>query len=77
MGAIIKAICQCGFESNDISVGGGFSSIMNKLTAPAFCNKCKSLVVQNCLSEKSNNFYEDFEKPRGLQSVLAESTNSR
>jgi len=51
MGTIIKATCQCGFESKDIFAGGGFANFMTELAAPAFCNKCKSLIVSNYRSK--------------------------
>jgi len=52
MGTIIKATCQCGFESWNIFAGGGFTNFMPDLAAPAFCKKCKALVVSNYLSKK-------------------------
>ena len=53
MGSIIKAICQCGFESEDIYAGGGMADFMTRLSAPAYCKKCHSLVVSNYLSKRS------------------------
>jgi len=47
MGTIIKAICKCGFESEDIFAGGGFSNFQNTCTAPAICINCKRFLIKN------------------------------
>lgn len=63
MGTIIKAICECGFETRDMYLGGGMSGYivpygvgMSNHTAvcsfPNYCNSCKSLFVGNMLNDK-------------------------
>jgi DNA-directed RNA polymerase subunit M/transcription elongation factor TFIIS len=53
MGSIIKAVCGCGFESENIFAGGGFMNFMTNLTAPALCQKCQSFLVSNYLDKGS------------------------
>ena len=53
MGTIIKAICNCGFKSEDVFAGGGFSNFRTICLAPALCLNCKTFVVKNYLNKYS------------------------
>jgi ribosomal protein L37AE/L43A len=46
LGTIIRASCECGFQSSEIYAGGGFMS-GSTCNVPAFCPKCKEMVVAN------------------------------
>lgn len=67
MGSILKAICKCGFESEDIFAGGGFQNFRTTCNAPAICLKCKKLLVKNYLQKHEKcpdcgeniTFYDD------------------
>lgn len=48
MGSIIMAICECGYSSQHLFVGGGRID-HDKLTAPAICTKCKTVIERNYL----------------------------
>jgi DNA-directed RNA polymerase subunit M/transcription elongation factor TFIIS len=54
LGSIIRAVCDCGFESQDIFAGGGFVNFMTDLAAPALCQHCHSLIVANYLENRGN-----------------------
>lgn len=47
MGEIIKAICTCGFESENIFAGGGFQNFQTTCTAPAICLNCRKFLIKN------------------------------
>jgi hypothetical protein len=47
MGNIIIGNCECGYSSGDIYQGGGFLTFMNEDKEPAYCKKCKLLIVLN------------------------------
>lgn len=67
MGSILKAICKCGFESEEIFAGGGFQNFRTTCNAPAICLKCGKLLVGNYLEEHEKcpdcgeniTFYDD------------------
>ncbi len=48
MGSIIKAFCECGFESDDLYTGFGFRDVkMDRYLAPAICLDCNKILVKN------------------------------
>jgi hypothetical protein len=47
IGTIIQAVCECGYESEEVFQGGGFESFTTTDMEPAYCPKCKELVVEN------------------------------
>lgn len=49
MGSMLKPICACGYESDQIPVGGGMSNFNVFCGFPAICAKCKKVVVLNYL----------------------------
>ena len=49
MGTILNAQCDCGFAKTEIFVGRGFKP--EYLYVPAYCTKCKSLQITNCLDK--------------------------
>ena len=53
MGDIIKAICECGFESEDIFAGhgGGFPFFQKICMVPAICLDCRKLLVKDYLKK--------------------------
>jgi len=67
MGSIIKAICKCGFESEDIFAGGGFRNFQTTCTAPAICLNCQRFLIKNYMKKhgkcpdcgKEVTFYND------------------
>ena len=49
MGGIIKAICECGFET-DFAAGSSASNYKTVCNAPALCLKCRQFTVKNYFS---------------------------
>jgi ribosomal protein L37AE/L43A len=48
MGSIIKASCECGFESEDLFIGVGFLDVNHdRYLAPAVCLNCHKIFVKN------------------------------
>jgi predicted RNA-binding Zn-ribbon protein involved in translation (DUF1610 family) len=48
MGSIIKASCECGFESEDLFIGFGFADVsMDRYLAPAICLNCHKILIKN------------------------------
>ena len=56
MGTIIKAICKCGFESDDIFAGGSMFNFKTNCSAPAICPNCSKFQKGNYLNKESNCF---------------------
>ena len=52
MGSILKAECQCGFESEEILAGGGMD-FHRSCRAPALCPVCKIFLVKNYMKKFS------------------------
>jgi hypothetical protein len=46
-GSLIQAKCGCGFASKEFPQGGGFGNFMVVDMEPAYCGKCRELVVLN------------------------------
>ena len=57
MGIIIKAICKCGFESEDIFAGGGFLNFQTNCSAPAICLNCRRFLIKNYMKKTRNVQY--------------------
>ena len=62
MGSIVKAICECGFETEEMYLGGGMSNHTTMNIFPHYCKDCKSLFQANmyddtivCINCKSSN----------------------
>ena len=53
MGNIIKAVCECGFESGDIFAGGGFLNFQTIFSAPTICLNCNRFLVKNYMKKYS------------------------
>ncbi len=48
MGSIIKASCECGFESEDLFIGVGFLDVNHdRYLAPAVCLNCHKIFVKS------------------------------
>jgi hypothetical protein len=41
MGSILMTTCKCGYESEDLLVGGGMMDFNGRLEIPYSCNNCK------------------------------------
>jgi Zn finger protein HypA/HybF involved in hydrogenase expression len=68
MGNILRGSCRCGFDTDDIFVGGGFMNFMDTCNAPALCLSCNEFLVRNYIKKgtarcpachKSVTFYDD------------------
>lgn len=44
MGHLLKTVCQCGYESNELPIGAGFSSLETGLVyTVAYCDHCENV----------------------------------
>jgi len=53
MGSMINAICDCGFQSGTIMVGGGMLNFDTVCYAPAICLRFNIFLVKNYLKKYS------------------------
>lgn len=51
MGTIIKASCECGYETNNMYLGGGMTNHTTVSMFPNYCKDCKSLFQANMFDE--------------------------
>jgi len=47
MGTIIEATCECGYSSGEIWQGAGMLTFTTQDMEPAFCEKCRKVIVLN------------------------------
>ena len=52
MGSIVKAVCECGFKTEDMCLGGGMSNFTTVCSFPNYCKSCKSFFIANMFDEK-------------------------
>ena len=53
MGNIFRGLCQCGFDTNEIFVGGGFVNFMDTCNAPAICPHCNEFLIRNYMKKNA------------------------
>ena len=53
MGSTLQVSCPCGFEIEELGVGGGMASSKNTCMAPAICKKCNKFLVLNLMDRSS------------------------
>lgn len=51
MGAIVRAVCRCGFE-REMSLGGGMANFTTHCSFPLYCGRCKALFEGNMLRKR-------------------------
>ena len=78
MGDILQAICECGFKSNNLYLGGGFLDMGELCNAPYYCDNCETIGTVNINKiikcekcSKSVQYYgeigkDDFEIPEDV-----------
>lgn len=52
MGSIISAHCDCGFNRDEMGLGGGMMDFTTNCSFPYYCEDCNMLFEGNALSEK-------------------------
>jgi len=52
MGSIISARCNCGYENNEMFLGGGRIAFTTTCNFPFYCEECKILFETNLLKKK-------------------------
>jgi hypothetical protein len=59
MGGLIKAICECGFESDDLPIGSGMMDYKEGVCGvPNYCDNCKIIgvaIIKDQISKSSSN----------------------
>ncbi len=57
MGEIMKASCsECGYEQDDLFIGGGMMDHLTNDSCPHYCESCKIMFVANLKDEKKISF---------------------
>ncbi len=51
MGTIIEATCECGYSSGEIWQGAGMLTFTTQDMEPAFCEKCRKVIVLNYMED--------------------------
>lgn len=52
MGSIINAHCDCGFDKNEMFLGGGMMNFMKYCNYPFYCENCSILFEGNVFDKK-------------------------
>tara|TARA_Y100001970_G_scaffold286364_1_gene408323 strand:+ start:82 stop:450 length:369 start_codon:yes stop_codon:yes gene_type:complete len=52
MGSMIQSQCKCGYESDELYVGGGMMDMGDKCELPFYCDDCEIVISRNILNEK-------------------------
>jgi len=50
MGSVFCANCTCGYESEDLFLGGGMMNFHEVCNAPALCESCEEIILLNYLA---------------------------
>ena len=58
MGSVLQSMCSCGFESKELSVGGGMMDFEEKCYVPYFCDHCEIVRRINIKTKNPNNISE-------------------
>ncbi len=51
MGSTVDAKCICGFQNDNLRIGGGMMNSQSVCHFPVYCKICQSLVTANLLSK--------------------------
>ena len=54
MGRLLKAVCKCGFESNELCLGSGMSAEVVHCQVPYYCDICKIISFTDITEQISN-----------------------
>ena len=57
MGSMLQSQCKCGFESDELYVGGGMMDYGGKCGIPCYCDKCKLVTTINILTIEGEKGY--------------------
>jgi hypothetical protein len=49
MGASVHVRCKCGYQADNLPIGGGMSDFQFSCSFPVFCTGCQRLVLANLL----------------------------
>jgi len=52
MGTMLVARCECGYMHGPIMQGGGFASFTTHDMQPAYCERCREMVVLNYMAQR-------------------------
>jgi len=52
MGDIVRAVCHCGYSSEEMLIGGGRRDYLTNCNFPMFCKACHSLFEANLYDKK-------------------------
>jgi hypothetical protein len=55
MGSILKVKCSCGYESEELLLGGGFRNFMTECAGHFYCDHCGIVSKANILSKSGSN----------------------
>ena len=52
MGTMLVARCECGYMHGPIMQGGGFADFTTHDMEPAYCERCREMVVLNYMAQR-------------------------
>ena len=55
MGDMLQAVCECGYQSNILFVGGGMIDLGEICKVPYYCENCKYIGATNILMKNPEN----------------------
>jgi Zn finger protein HypA/HybF involved in hydrogenase expression len=55
MGQILTAICKCGYEKNELLIGGGMFTFMEVCNVVCYCENCKEVETYNAIRDDIND----------------------
>jgi len=55
VGSILRSYCSCGYQSDDLYVGGGMRDFGMSIQVPYSCDNCQTVDTTNLLSKTKND----------------------
>ena len=68
MGSMLQSQCKCGFESDELTVGGGMMFIEEECDIPYYCDKCEIVKTINIFKKLNDSFELKLNNPIELKS---------
>ena len=53
MGSILQSQCKCGYESDDLYLGGGMMNFPSYCEIPCYCDECEIVFSKNILTKEA------------------------
>ena len=69
MGSMLISQCQCGYESDILSIGGGMISMNKEYYLPYYCDDCEIVVERNILKNSGSKLKKYNKCPKCFKKV--------